>query len=37
MKCFSGDSFSFCLGAGFTNIPPIFFISCEFYQGHQRH
>ena len=29
MKCFSGDSFPFFLGAGFANIPPSFLIACE--------
>ena len=29
MKCFSGDSFSSLLGAGFVKTPPTFLISCE--------
>ena len=29
MKCFSGNSFSFFLGAALANIPPTFLISCE--------
>ena len=30
MKCFNGDSFSYFLGAGFTNITATFLISCDF-------
>ena len=35
MKCFSGNSFSFFLGAGFANIPP-FLISCEVLTSYSK-
>ena len=36
MKCFSDDSFSYFLGAGFTNISPSFLISCEVQTGYSK-